>query len=131
MEFRRVLFRSSDRWLLARLDEVVTAVRQAWSDYDVTAGVRALIDFVVDDVSRWYVRRNRPPLPPPHPPPLRAPGPAAGPGASETLHEVPVASARMLTPAAPFVSDWVHRALTGTSVHLASFPTDKGRRARD
>ncbi|HEU5260172.1 MAG TPA: isoleucine--tRNA ligase [Gemmatimonadales bacterium] len=111
----------SDRWLLARLDEVVTAVRQAWSDYDVTAGVRALMDFVVDDVSRWYVRRNRPRF--------WAPDRATDPVALETLHEVLVASARMLAPAAPFVADWVHRALTGTSVHLASFPTDKGRRA--
>src|SRR5204863_9801126 len=29
---------------------------------------------------------------------------------------------------APFLSDWMHRALTGTSVHLPSFPADQGRR---
>jgi len=51
---------AADRWLLARLDEVVTSVRQAWSAYDVTAGVRAIMDFVGEDLSRWYVRRNRP-----------------------------------------------------------------------
>ena len=33
-----------------------------------------------------------------------------------------------LAPAAPFVSDWLHRALVGTSVHLVSFPSDQGRR---
>ncbi len=33
----------------------------------------------------------------------------------------------MLAPAAPFVSDWIHRALEGTSVHLAAFPVDHGR----
>jgi len=37
-------------------------------------------------------------------------------------------TARLLAPAAPFVADWLHRALTGTSVHLASFPADQGRR---
>src|SRR5205807_2720753 len=49
-----------DRWLLARLDEVVRAVRDAWGGYDVTTGVRAIMDFVVDDLSNWYVRVNRP-----------------------------------------------------------------------
>ncbi len=111
----------ADRWLLARLDEVVSSVRQAWSDYDVTAGTRAIMDFVGEDVSRWYVRRNRPRF--------WAPDRATDPLALETLHEALVASARLLAPAAPFVADWLHRALTGTSVHLASFPADRGRRA--
>jgi isoleucyl-tRNA synthetase len=111
---------ASDRWLLARLDEAVTAVRQAWSAYDVTAGVRAIMDFVGEDLSRWYIRRNRPRF--------WAPDRATDPIALETLHEALVASVRMLAPAAPFISDWVHRALTGTSVHLAPFPGDRGHR---
>jgi isoleucyl-tRNA synthetase len=111
---------ASDRWLLARLDAVVTTVRQAWSAYDVTAGVRAILDFVGEDLSRWYIRRNRPRF--------WAPDRATDPIALETLHDVLVASVRMLAPAAPFISDWVHRALTGTSVHLAPFPLDRGHR---
>jgi len=105
------------------LDEDVSSVRQAWSDYDVTAGVRAIMDFVGEDLSRWYVRRNRPRF--------WAPDRATDPVALETLHETLVASARMLAPAAPFLADWMHRALTGTSVHLAPFPADRGRRAPD
>ena len=27
--------------------------------YDVTTGVRAIVDFVVDDLSNWYVRRAK------------------------------------------------------------------------
>src|SRR5438067_1247742 len=50
----------TDRWVLARLDEVVAAARAAWNDYDVTTGVRAILGFVVDDLSNWYVRTNRP-----------------------------------------------------------------------
>ena len=111
---------AADRWLLARLDEVVTAVRDAWSAYDVTAGVRAIMDFVGEDLSRWYIRRNRPRF--------WAPDRATDPVALETLHEAMVASVRLLAPAAPFISDWVHRALTGTSVHLAPFPSDRGHR---
>jgi len=46
----------------------------------------------------------------------------ADPAALATLHEVLVAVSRLLAPAAPFASDWLHRALLGTSVHLARFP---------
>ncbi|HEY6783636.1 MAG TPA: isoleucine--tRNA ligase [Gemmatimonadales bacterium] len=109
-----------DRWLLARLDEVVAAVRQAWGGYDVTAGVRAIMDFVTEDLSRWYVRRNRPRF--------WAPDRATDPLALEAIHEALTGAARLLAPAAPFLSDWLHRALTGTSVHLAPFPGDRGRR---
>ena len=114
---------AADRWLLARLDEVVTVVRQSWAAYDVTAGVRAIMDFVGEDLSRWYIRRNRPRF--------WAPDRATDPVALETLHEVLVAAVRLLAPAAPFISDWVHRALTGTSVHLAPFPVDRGHREPD
>src|SRR6266702_3207308 len=111
---------AADRWLLARLDEVVASVRQSWSTYDATAGVRAIMDFVGEDLSRWYIRRNRPRF--------WAPDRATDPVALETLHEALVTATRLLAPAAPFIADWVHRALTGTSVHLAPFPVDRGWR---
>jgi isoleucyl-tRNA synthetase len=114
---------ATDRWLLARLDEVVEEVRRSWSDYEVTDGVRAIMDFVGEDLSRWYVRRNRPRF--------WAPDRATDAVALETLHEALVTSARLLAPAAPFLADWLHRALMSTSVHLASFPIDQGRRAPD
>ncbi|MDH3199083.1 MAG: class I tRNA ligase family protein [Candidatus Krumholzibacteria bacterium] len=110
-----------DRWLLARLDAVTAAVRAAWDGYDVTAGVRALLEFVVDDLSNWYVRVNRARFWAPN----RDPDPAA----LATLHEALRTVARLLAPAAPFLSDWIHRALAGTSVHLERFPEDRGRRA--
>ncbi len=50
------------------------------------------------------------------------------PAALATLHEALVAVSRLLAPAAPFLSDWLHRALAGTSVHLARFPASSGRR---
>jgi isoleucyl-tRNA synthetase len=112
-----------DRWLHARLDATVSAVRQAWSGYDVTAGVRAIIDFVVDDLSRWYVRVNRPRF--------WAPDRAADELALAALHETLVTVARLLGPAAPFLSDWLHRRLAGSSAHLATFPVDRGRRDPD
>src|SRR2546428_4283583 len=76
--------------------------------------------FVVDDLSNWYVRTNGARF--------WAPDRAADEAALATLHEALVTTARLLAPAAPFIADWLHRALAGTSVHLASFPADRGRR---
>ena len=112
-----------DRWLLSRLDATVEAVTQAWGRYDVTAGVRTILDFVVDDVSQWYVRVNRARF--------WAPDSVADPAALATLYEALTTISRLLAPAAPFASDWIHRALTGTSVHLAGFPVPRGPRMPD
>jgi len=78
------------------------------------------MDFVVNDVSRWYVRLSRARF--------WAPDAEADPAAVATLHEVLLTVSRLLVPAAPFASDWIHRALEGTSVHLARFPEVRGRR---
>jgi isoleucyl-tRNA synthetase len=112
-----------DRWLLSRLEATVETVSQAWARYDVTAGVRTILDFVVDDVSQWYVRINRARF--------WAPDSVADPAALATLYEALTTVSRLLAPAAPFVSDWIHRALAGTSVHLAGFPVPRGTRVAD
>ncbi len=109
----------ADRWILGRLDATVAAVRAALDAYDVTTAVRAVADFVDADLSNWYVRLNRDRF--------WAPDSDADPAAVATLREALVTTACLLAPAAPFVSDWLHRALTGTSVHLAAFPVDQGR----
>lgn len=109
-----------DRWILGRLQATVDAVVAAWEGYDVTTGVRAVTEFVVDDLSNWYVRLSRARF--------WAPGSEADPAAVATLHECLVTVSRLLAPAAPFGSDWLHRALTGSSVHLADFPAAGGAR---
>jgi isoleucyl-tRNA synthetase len=108
-----------DRWLLSRLDATIEAVHSSWSSYDPTAGVRILMGFV-EELSNWYVRVNRRRF--------WAVDAVADASALATLHEALVAVSRMLAPAAPFLSDWLHRALAGTSVHLARFPESSGRR---
>jgi isoleucyl-tRNA synthetase len=108
----------ADRWLLSRLDTTIEQVTNAWAAYDVTSGVRAIMDFVVDDVSKWYVRLNRGRF--------WAPDSVADPAALATLYQVLVQVSRLLAPAAPFASDWIHRSLAGTSAHLARFPVPSG-----
>ncbi|MDH5197831.1 MAG: DUF5915 domain-containing protein, partial [Gemmatimonadota bacterium] len=103
-----------DQWLLDRLAALVQDVRAAWDAYDVTTGVRALLDFADQDLSNWYVRINRGRF--------WAPDASADPAALATLYETLVTLVRLLAPAAPFVSDAIHRRLTGTTVHLAVLP---------
>ena len=107
-----------DRWLAGRLDAVTSLVREAWSGYDVTAGLRAIIEFCDNDLSNWYVRVNRSRF--------WAPDATAEPAALATLYEALVTATRLLAPAAPFLSDAIHRRLTGSSVHVAEFPSDGG-----
>jgi isoleucyl-tRNA synthetase len=105
-----------DRWILSRLATVATFVNSSLTNYDITPAARAIGDFVVDDLSNWYVRRSR----------ERFWGSAQDAdtrAAFSTLHTVLTTVARMLAPITPFQSDWLQRALGGGSVHLARFPT--------
>jgi isoleucyl-tRNA synthetase len=109
-----------DRWLVARLQSVVGAVNDAWGAYDVTSGIRALMDFCDNDLSNWYVRINRSRF--------WAPDAEADPAALSTLCDALETVCRLLAPAAPFVSDAIHRRLTGGSVHVAPFPATEAAR---
>jgi len=103
-----------DRWLLASLQRTVNEVVHAWENYEITTGVKATMRFVVDDLSNWYVRLSRDRF--------WAPGREADPSAVAVLREALLTVSRLIAPAAPYASDWVHRAVAGTSVHLAPFP---------
>ena len=102
-----------DRWVLSRLATVEQTCDTFLTQFDATLAVRAIMDFVVDDVSNWYVRLNR------HR--FYDTDTADNRAAFATLHEVLAVVCRLLAPFAPFVTDWIHRELTGDSVHLAPY----------
>ena len=111
-----------DRWVLSRLAAVEADVDALLLRFDATAASRILMDFVTEDVANWYVRLSRSRF-------YETEG-AENRAAFATLHEVLVVTSRLLAPIAPFISDWIHRELTGASVHLADFRR-KGAPARD
>ena len=47
-----------DKWLLSKLNSVVTEVDKDLGSYKIPEAARALDEFV-DDMSNWYVRRSR------------------------------------------------------------------------
>jgi isoleucyl-tRNA synthetase len=112
-----------DRWMISRLARLEQTVDAALGAYDATAASRAIIEFVDDDVANWYVRLSRGRFYDVEGGDNRA--------AFATLHEVLSSVCRLLAPIAPFVSDWIHRELTGESVHLAPFVAPRAAVASD
>ena len=48
-----------DTWIRSRLNYLTQEVTEKLDSYDVTAAARAIQDFVVNDLSLWYIRRSR------------------------------------------------------------------------
>jgi isoleucyl-tRNA synthetase len=110
-----------DRWILSRMDSLVGECRAALDGYDAMRATRAIEGFV-DDLSNWYVRRNRRRF-------WKGELDADKRAAHATLHEVLVTLTRLLAPITPHVADAMWENLvTGVdaeqpdSVHLTDFP---------
>ncbi|MFT3884537.1 MAG: isoleucine--tRNA ligase [Flavobacteriales bacterium] len=105
----------SDRWILSRLNSLIKQCDAAFADYEPTIAARAIQDFVVEDLSNWYVRLNR----------RRFWKGELGPdknAAFQTLHRCLEVVAMLSAPIAPFFSDRLYRDLMGKSVHLSDWP---------
>jgi isoleucyl-tRNA synthetase len=111
--------RPTDKWVLGRVATLTRDVDDKLEHFDATGAARAIIEFVDDDLANWYVRLNRARFYEVDDDDNRA--------AFATLHEVLVVVCRLLAPLAPFLPDWLHRELTGSSVHLAPFGGDVAR----
>ncbi len=104
-----------DRWLLTRLNGLVATVRSEIDGYNPTRAYRAVAAFVDGELSNWYVRRARPRF-------WGNTDAADSSAAFATLHEALRTVALLIAPVTPFVSDWLHRGLTGRSSHTERFP---------
>jgi isoleucyl-tRNA synthetase len=102
-----------DRWILSRLATVEREADELLGRYEATNAAKAVMAFFDEDVSKWYVRQSRHRFYDVDGEDNRA--------AFATLHEIIAVTCRLLAPFAPFITDWVHRELTGGSVHLAPF----------
>src|SRR5690606_27404031 len=106
-----------DRWILSRLHTLVDAYRRDMDDFDVTAACRRIEVFVDDHLSNWYVRLNRRRF-------WKGELTADKRAAYATLHTCLETLSRLISPVAPFFSDWLYRSLpagqagVAQSVHL-------------
>ena len=105
-----------DKWLLSKYNKLLKYVTESYDEYDLNKVVKAVTEFVSEDLSNWYIRRNRNRF-----------------WASEldnskkavyiTTYEVLEGLCRMMAPIVPFTTEEIYRNLTGEkSVHLSDFP---------
>ena len=112
-----------DRWIISLLNSLIITVDEAFDDYEPTKAARAINDFVLYNLSNWYVRLNR----------KRFWGGGMTDdklAAYQTLYTCLLTLSKLIAPAAPFYADRLYRDLTYTdgkpdaaqSVHLDFFP---------
>ncbi|MFC6613805.1 isoleucine--tRNA ligase [Halopenitus salinus] len=113
-----------DEWVLSRLQSVEREVEDAWEDYRVSDVVNELIEFVTQDVSRFYIKAVRDRM-------WEESDSASKRGAYATLATVLDETIRMLAPIAPYVTERMYQTFDGdaATVHALSYPApDPSRR---
>ena len=119
-----------DQWALSRLSTTSKTVDDALSSYDCTRAARAIEDYV-EELSNWYIRRSRPRF-------WAAKKSHSSGVASEehdkecayqTTFDCLLGLSKLMSPIAPFFSDWLYLRLTEVaeneslqSVHHSDFP---------
>ncbi len=105
-----------DQWMISRYNKVLRNVTEAYDAYDLNKVVRLLTDFVSEDLSNWYIRRNR----------NRFWGNGLDTSKKAvyiTSYEVLVGLSLMMAPVVPYLAEEIYTNLTGEySVHLGDFP---------
>ena len=111
-----------DRWIISELNTLVKNVNACLNEYEPTKAGRLIQEFVIDNVSNWFVRLSR----------KRFWGSDMSTdklSAYQTLYTCLETVARLMAPIAPFYADRLYQDLTSVtgrgdaaSVHLAKFP---------
>ena len=118
LESRLGDLRPEDRWILSRANSLAAEVEAGMETYQLHRATRALADFVLEDLSRWYIQLVRPRtwIETDDPDKLAA---------YATIMEVMATLAKLLAPFAPFTAETIYQNLVrGTdpgapeSVHL-------------
>lgn len=105
-----------DRWILSKYNRLIADVTEYMDQYDHMRTVRAINDFVNEDLSNWYIRRARRRF-------YAEEMTEDKKSVYATTYEVLVGTAKLIAPIAPFISDEIYVNLTGEdTVHTAYFP---------
>jgi len=111
-----------DRWIMSRLNSTIKGVIGTLERFEIHLAGRRIEDFVVDDLSNWYIRRSRRRF-----------------WVTEenfdkdcaylTLYEVLVSLCKLLAPFVPFITEHIYQNIVRTisedaleSVHLCDYP---------
>ena len=116
-----------DRWAISLLEETIVTATAALDDYDALKAGNAIESFI-DQLSNWYVRRNRRRF-------WKAASGADKQSAYLTLYECLETVTRLMAPFVPFITETVYQNLVRTalpssppSVHMATWPEPNAAR---
>lgn len=110
-----------DRWICSSLSTLVENVNTSLEKMDITKAARAISNFVIDDLSNWYVRRSRRRF-------WKSEMGFDKLSAFLTLYESLLTLSKLMAPFAPFIAEELYKNLTADnenklqSVHLETWP---------
>ncbi|HMK39432.1 MAG TPA: isoleucine--tRNA ligase, partial [Bacteroidota bacterium] len=111
-----------DRWIISELHSAVKRYSAYMDEFDVTKAARSVSDFTINQLSNWYVRRNRRRF-------WKSEKGKDKLAAYQTLYECITGVVKLMAPFAPFLADELYRNLNEVthrepteSVHLALLP---------
>ena len=105
-----------DKWLLSKYNRLVKVVRDDMDKFELTKVVREISDFVIEELSNWYIRRNRRRF-------WKTDKDDSKFAVYSTTYEVLLGISKLIAPIVPFISEELFRSLTDEeSVHLEDFP---------
>jgi isoleucyl-tRNA synthetase len=110
-------YRTEDRWILSRLNSAIKEVTEGFETLHIYRAPRALHEFILEDLSRWYITLIRPRTWIEKDDPTKL-------SAYAVLHEVQTKLSIILSPIAPHLTEEMYRNLSGAreSVHLEDWP---------
>jgi len=114
-------FTELDNWISSELNRLVSEVSKLMDSYNPTSAARRIEEFI-DDLSNWYVRRNRRRF-------WKSESDDDKSAAYTTLYQCLVTLSQLLAPFVPFISEELYQNLFRSvnpqareSVHLTDFP---------
>jgi len=114
--------RPEDRWILSRINSLVEDVTEEMESYQLHRIVRSISDFILEDLSRWYIQLVRPRTWITQDDPDKL-------AAYATIYEVLVKLCKLMAPFTPFLSEAIYQNLVCSqdsnapkSVHMCDWP---------
>ena len=110
-----------DRWIISKLNRLIEDCTKSLEKYQITAAARSIENFVINDLSLWYIRRSRRKLQMPE-------NKKEFKKTSHTLGFILLTLSKLTAPFIPFLSEYIYQKLfnlnfkSQSSIHLLNWP---------
>ena len=105
-----------DKWIISKYNNLVKNVTDSYEEYDLNKVAKYLVNFLNEDLSNWYIRRNRRRF-------WASELDDSKKAVYKTTYEILIGFLKLSCPITPFITDDLYQKLTcEESIHLSSFP---------